>query len=195
MEESGADSDTHFETRAAITSFLFLRDEPAPVDFCFVLGCPDASTMRPAVDLYTKKFTSKLIISGHGPTPQSPPECEVFKEYAIGHGVPESAISLEQRASNTLENFIFSRRIIASEVGWPNTCSAAIVGKPFHMRRALMTARMHWPADLRLLMLPAASSEEETADGWWKSAKGRSYVFSELEAIGRYAMLGHIGGY
>lgn len=186
--------DAFFETRDALTRFFFLKNEPASVDLCFVLGCPDVSTMQPAVALYRNGLTAKILISGHGPSPQDRPECEIFKHYALEHGVSEAAILLERRASNTLENFIFSRAVIANEIGWKVVRSVAIVGKPFHMRRALMTARMHWPARLHLLMLPSGHSDDPAPESWWQSERGRKYVFSELEAIGRYALQGHIGG-
>jgi len=186
--------DAFFETRDAITRFLFLKNEPASVDLCFVLGCPDVTTMQPAIALHLKGLTPRILISGHGPSPREEPEAEIFKRYALGHGIPAAAILMELQAFNTLENFILSRAVIAKEIGWENIRTVAIVGKPFHMRRALMTARMHWPARLHFLMLPSDRPDDPSAESWWKSERGRRYVFSELEAIGRYALLGHIGG-
>jgi uncharacterized SAM-binding protein YcdF (DUF218 family) len=184
-----------FETRDALTKFLFLQDEPALVDLCFVLGSSTVSSMQPAIDLYLKGLTRRILISGLGPSPDQKPECEIFKSYALENGVAEEAVLLERRASNTLENFIFSRPIIGKEVGWENIRSIAIAGKPFHMRRALMAARMHWPADLRLLMLPSSHPDDLPAESWWQSEYGRRLVLAELSAIGNYAVQGHIGGF
>jgi DUF218 domain len=184
-----------FETRDAITRFLFLEDEPAPVDLCFVLGSPTPSSMLPAVDLYRRGLTPKILISGRGPVPQHEPECEVYKAYATERGVPEHAILLERSASNTLENFVFAKAVIEQEIGWHNLKRVAIAAKPFHMRRALMTARMHWPAHLGYLMLPSTHPDDLPAETWWQSEHGRRYVLSELRAIGAYALEGHIGGF
>jgi hypothetical protein len=52
MKTGNAPDTAFLESRSAITSFLFLNDPPAPVDFCFVLGCPTATNMDPAIALY-----------------------------------------------------------------------------------------------------------------------------------------------
>jgi hypothetical protein len=184
-----------FETREAITRFLFLKDEPAPADLCFVLGSPTPSSMVPAVDLYRRGLTPKILISGHGPAPANEPECDLYKAYAMERGVPEQAILLERKASNTLENFVFSKAVIEQQIGWHTLKCVAIAAKPFHMRRALMTARRHWPAHLRYLMLPSNAPDDPPADTWWQTEHGRRFVFSELRAIAAYALEGHIGGF
>jgi uncharacterized SAM-binding protein YcdF (DUF218 family) len=215
--------DTFFECRGALTKFLFLKNEPSPVDLCFVLGCPAVSSMQPAIDLYSKGLTKRILVSGYGPLPVQDkryslvrgvkglmkkilglgfrpltlhePECELFKRYALARGVPEAAIFLERRATNTLENFIFSRPIIEAEFGWHNITRVAIASKPFHMRRALMTARMHWPSHLSFIMLPSDHPDDAPSDSWWKTEAGRRHVFAELRAIGTYALKGDIGGF
>jgi len=184
-----------FETRDAITRFLFLEDDPAPVDLCFVLGCPSISSVVPAVDLYLTGLTPKILISGYGPLPDQKPECEIYREYAIEHGVPASAILVEPKATNTLENFVFSKLLIEREFGWSNLRTIAIAAKPFHMRRALMTARMNWPAHLNYVMRPSNAEDDPPAATWWQTEAGRRFVLSEMRAIGTHALAGHIGGY
>lgn len=199
--ESGATEDqsamdaSFFETREALTRFLFLKDEPAAVDLCFVLGSPTVSSMQPAIDLYRMGLTPRILISGHGRSPNQEPECETHRAFALQNGVPEAAILLERRASNTLENFAFSRPIVQKEIGWQTVKTVAIVGKPFHMRRALMTARKQWPAHLKFVMRPSTDPIDMPADVWWQSAEGRRYVLAEIRAIGSYALQEHIGGY
>jgi uncharacterized SAM-binding protein YcdF (DUF218 family) len=184
-----------FETRDALTRFLFLKDDPAAVDLCLVLGSPTAYSMQPAIDLYRSGLTERILISGLGPRPDQEPECESFKRFALEQGVPAQAIVLERQASNTLENFVFSRAVIEREIGWDNIKTVAIVSKPFHMRRALMAARKHWPAHVRFVMQPSIDPRDIPADTWWQSEEGRRYVLSELKAIGSYALQNHIGGY
>lgn len=183
------------ETREAITKFLFLKDEPAPVDLCFVLGSPSISSMVPAVELFLNGFTPKILISGHGPRRWQKPEADTYKAYAVEKGVPEGSIMLERKAKNTLENFLFVKPIIERALGWENIRRVAIAAKPFHMRRALMTARKHWPVHLQYLMLPSNAPDDPPAETWWQSEHGRRYVFAELRAIGTYALEGHIGDF
>jgi hypothetical protein len=183
------------ESRDAITRFLFLEDEPQQVDLCLVLGSPSISSVVPAIDLFKRGFTPRILISGHGPSPDSAPEWRLYRDYAIGQGVPAAAILVEEKATNTLENFTLSARVIEAEIGWSRVNSVAIAAKPFHMRRALMTARANWPAHVRFVMRPSNAPDDPPAATWWQTESGRGYVLSELRAIGTYALAGHIGGF
>ena len=195
MQRPLSDDLTSFDTREAITKFLFLRDEPAPVDLCFVLGSPSISSVVPAVDLFLRGLTPKILISGHGPRRWQKSECDVYKTYAVEKGVPEQAILLERRARNTLQNFTFSKDVIGRELGWDHLKRIAIAAKPFHMRRALMTARKHWPSHVQYLMLPSNAPDDPPAETWWQTEAGRRFVLAELRAIGTYALEGHIGDF
>jgi uncharacterized SAM-binding protein YcdF (DUF218 family) len=222
MKRQATQHDSFFECRDALTKFLFVRNEPSPVDLCFVLGCPAVSNMQPAVDLYSRGLTKRILISGYGPLPaqdkryalarrvrgltkkilgsgyrmpRQEPECELFKRYALARGVPKAAIFLERRATNTLENFVFSCPIIEAEFGWHNIARVAIATQPFHMRRVLMTARMHWPSHLSFIMLPSDGPGDITSDSWWKTEAARRHVLAELRAIGTYGLKGDIGGF
>ena len=184
-----------FASREAMTRFLFVRDEPAPVDLCLVLGSPTLSSMDPAIDLYHRGYAPTLLISGLGPTPGQVPESEVYREYAVSRGVPSEAILTEDRATNTRENFSFSAAIIEERFGWDAVRTVAVCGKPFHMRRALMTARRQWPGHVRLLMLPSSAPDDPPADTWWRTEAGRQFVLAELRAIAVYGLSGDIGGF
>lgn len=183
------------ESRKAITRFLFLRDRPAKVDFAFVLGCPSIANIEPAIDLYKRRLTKKIIISGYGPLAEQEPEAEIYKAYAVKKGVPETAFILESKAKNTLENFTFSAPLIESAFGWNTVKRVAICAKPFHMRRALMTARQQWPAHVKYVMQPSNYPDDPPAETWHETEAGRRFVMSELRAIGAYALEGHVGGY
>ena len=193
--EPGKPHPSLLDTRAAITEFLFLRDEPGPVDFAFVLGSPTVSSMAPAIDLYRRRLAPKIVISGRGPIPGQVPEAEVYRDHAIECGVPAADIIVETQAANTKENFTFSRPVIEQCFGWDRVRAVAVSAKPFHMRRALMTARRHWPEHIELLMLPSNHPEDAPADSWWQTEHGRSYILAELRAIGTYALAGDIGGF
>jgi DUF218 domain len=187
------------QTRAAITTFLFLRDKPAPVDFAFVLGSPSITSIEPAIDLHRRGFTKKLMISGFGPESKSsigqPAEADVYKHFAVECGIPAEDIITETQATNTKENFSLSHPIIEREFGWSNVRTVSISGKPFHMRRALMTARVHWPAHVNLVMLPSNHPEDPNEDTWWQTDGGRAFILSELRSIGSYGLAGDIGGF
>ena len=181
-------------SRDAITHFLFVKDSPVPVDFAFVLGSPTLSSIEPAIELYRENKTSWIMISGHGPLLQNgtPSEAEIYRNYAVSKGVPASQILIETRATNTKENFLFTRDVIESQFGWNNIRRVSISGKPFHMRRALMTARAHWPKHLELIMLPSNHPDDPPSETWWQTDSGRQFVMRELQAIGTYSLNGDI---
>jgi len=182
------------KTRDAITKFLFIQDSPAKVDFAFVLGSPTLSSIEPAIKLYLCNKTTWIVISGHGPVLQdnSLTEAELYKNYAMSRGVPESRILIEARSTNTRENFEFTYDLIESQFGWNCISKVSISGKPFHMRRAFMTACTYWPDDLTLIMLPSDDPNDPPAKTWWQTEGGRRLVLRELEAVGKYALSGDL---
>jgi DUF218 domain len=188
-------SEHFFDSRDAITSFLFLNDPPAPVDFCFVLGCPTSTNMKPAIALYFEGFTRHIVIAGHGPKPQDVPEAEIFRDYAVARGIPADAMVLESTSSNTVENFAFSRPLIEQHFGWDRIRRVAIVAKPYHMRRAVMTARQQWPRHIALFARPSEEPDDPPASTWWQTPAGRGFVLAELRAIGTYGLQGDLGGF
>lgn len=190
-----AEDSPSIESRDAITRFLFVEDAPEAVDLCFVLGCPTPTNMDPAIALHKRGFTPLIMAAGHGPAPQAVPEAVQFREYAVKRGVPEDAIMVETSSTNTRENFTLSAPIIEKKIGWDRIRSVALVTKPFHTRRALMTARHHWPAHLRYIMQPTQEPTDFPAATWWQTDIGRAFVMRELVAIGTYAQQGDIGDF
>jgi uncharacterized SAM-binding protein YcdF (DUF218 family) len=194
---NGASAD-ELASRQAITRFLFVRDEPEPVDFAFVLGSPTLSSVEPAITLYKQGLTPKILISGKGPEhaqADAPAEAQVYRDHALCSGVAADAVLIEDRATNTLENFRFSHAVVERHLGWHNVRAVSISGKPFHMRRALMTARAQWPAHLKIVMLPSSAADDPPADTWWQTPHGRNFVLNELRAIGCYGLQGDLGGF
>jgi uncharacterized SAM-binding protein YcdF (DUF218 family) len=66
-----------------------------------------------------------------------------YREYAIEHGVPAEAVSIETKATNTQENLVFTRELLAQRgitVG-----SVLLMSRPYQQRRAYATCRMVWP--------------------------------------------------
>ena len=182
-------------SREAITQFLFLEDPPRQVDLSFVLGSPSISSILPAVDLYLAGLTKKIMISGHGPRSDSLPEWKMYQDYAINHGVLAQDILVETKATNTLENFVFSQALIEEKIGWGSIQTVAISAKPYHMRRVLMTARQHWPNHLSYVMRPSNAPDDPPASTWWQTEGGRQFVLGELRAIGTYSLTGHLGDF
>jgi uncharacterized SAM-binding protein YcdF (DUF218 family) len=181
-------------TRRAISDLLFLKDEPGTVDLTLVLGNNYEPSMEPAIELFHAGLTPAILITGgwHGEPLGRPSEARRFAAYAQERGVPESALVLEERASNTLENFAFTRDIVEERWGWEAVRQVAIVCLSFHTRRALMTAQAHWPADVSYLFLPVIDRRNIGQNTWWLTEEGRKRVMAELRRIGEYGLKGDL---
>ncbi len=130
----------------------------------------------------------RILITGHGPQEDQAKEADLFLEYALNEGVPREAILVEREARHTRDNFELS----ASLVDWEAVRRVAIVGKPYHMRRALMTARRFWPEGIEYIMLPSNLPQDLKAGDWWESEWGRTRVMDELRRIGEYGVKGDL---
>ena len=52
-----------YDSRAAISEFLFRKSEPERVDLAFVLCSPTISSIHPAISLYKSGLTKRVLIS------------------------------------------------------------------------------------------------------------------------------------
>jgi uncharacterized SAM-binding protein YcdF (DUF218 family) len=179
-------------TREAITQLLFVRDEPAPVDLAIVLGSKYPTTMDPAIALYRLGWAPKILITGHGPREDQEKEALLFSAYAVEQGVEEADILLEVEARNTLDNMLLSMPIVEAAIGWDAIRRVSITCKPFHARRALMTALHHWPAHLEYLLLPSDDLRDIQPHDWWANQDSHRRVMDEVRRIGEYAVRGHL---
>ena len=64
-------------------------------------------------------------------------EAEYFRDVAVAKGVPESAILVEPRSTNTGENVAFTRELLAERGA--TMASFILVQKPFMERRSMAT--------------------------------------------------------
>jgi uncharacterized SAM-binding protein YcdF (DUF218 family) len=175
-----------------MTRFVFLSNEPSAVDLTIVLGSPSISNIEPAVALYGAGLTPRMLITGHGPAAESPPEWRIYRDYALAAGVPEDRILIEPSARNTPQNFALSAPIIEQRMSWASIQKVAICCKPIHARRAFMTARQHLPCHVELLMIPPQHPADIQSHNWSKTTNGRTRVLGEIRRIGEYALKGDI---
>ena len=111
------------------------------------LGSHDTRVAERGAELFLAGWAPILLFSGHlggltsGMWTRS--EAEVFADVAVGLGVPRDRILVEARSTNTGENVVFSRRLLA-EKGL-DARRAIAVQKPYMERRTLATFRQRWP--------------------------------------------------
>jgi uncharacterized SAM-binding protein YcdF (DUF218 family) len=121
------------------------RDEARPADAIVVLGAAQydgrpspvfAARLKHAVELWQQGLASSFVVTGGKIPGDTTTEAAVARQYAIDHGVPESAIFGEDRARNTLG----SMRSVAAMMRDRGLHSAVFVSDPTHMLRVLRLA-------------------------------------------------------
>lgn len=88
----------------------------------------------------------------------SEPEADQFAAIARALGVPEESILVENRSTNTGENVLFTRRLLAERGIDPH--SFILVQKPYMERRAYATFKQFWPEKEAIVTSPQVSFEE-----------------------------------
>lgn len=107
------------------------------------LGCEDLHIAKIAVDLYFKGYGDKIIFSGGlGKVTKNiwnEPEANKFAEYAIENGVPKEKIYIENKSTNTGDNFRFTKELIKQKR--LNVKSCIVVCKPYVEKRVEATLK------------------------------------------------------
>ncbi len=128
--------------------YNFLADCPAlpeKADLILAAGTHDLRVADHAADLYQKGYAPVIVCTGgYGKVTKETfdaPEAEKFAERCIALGVPESAIVVENKSSNTGENFLFARELCRDR----GFRTGIIACKPYMAKRAWATGTRQWP--------------------------------------------------
>lgn len=80
-----------------------------------------------------------VVVSGGQGSGETRPEGDAMRDYLVAHGVDEKRILVENKSTNTRENFEFSMKLIEEHLG--EDVSVAYVTTDFHVYRAGRVAR------------------------------------------------------
>jgi len=125
--------------------YHFMKQPLQKADAIFVLGSHDPSVADYAVELYKEGWAKYIIFSGgvvrpigelRNSTPKT--EANAFFDIAVKAGVSAEAIIIDNEATNTGENFSFTRKIL-KEKGY-HFQNFILVQKPYMVRRTYATA-------------------------------------------------------
>jgi len=152
------------------------RDEASPAKAIVVLGAAQyagkpspvlRARLDHALDLWNRHLASLLILTGGTGFGDTTSEAAVGRNYAKKHGVPDSAILVENEGRTTSE----SMRAVAGMLEVRGLQSALLVSDPFHMLRLrILAGRFGFtPYTSPTRTSPISPNREER----WK------YVFSE----------------
>ena len=102
-----------------IISFLAQRDKlPKKADLIMVLGSDDMRVPLAAAKLFKEGFAERILVSGCSwklLKGKVTPEAHIYRDILVRGGIPEEAIIIEDESTSTLENIVFSKKILKNE--------------------------------------------------------------------------------
>ena len=127
--------------------YLRLDQQIEKSDAILVLCSHDKRVAERAAQLFLDDWAPLLIFSGGlgsiTRTFWTEPEADQFATIAIRMGVPKEDILIENRSTNTGENFRFTRELLVEKGIDPQRF--IVVQKPYMERRSFATFRKMWP--------------------------------------------------
>jgi uncharacterized SAM-binding protein YcdF (DUF218 family) len=142
-----------------------LHHELAPADAVLVLCSHDTAVARRGAELLLEGWAPLLMFSGGlGSITRKlwqEPEADQFARIAVDMGVPADRILIENQSTNTGENIVFTRRLLAARGLDPQRF--IVVQKPYMERRSYATFMKMWPGKDVRVASPRVSMDEYLA--------------------------------
>ena len=139
-----------------------LNHELSHGDAILVLCSHDKIVARRGADLFLQQWAPLLIFAGGlGSITRGlwrEPEADQFAAIAMGMGVPQDKILIENRSTNTGENILFTRQLLSERHLDPR--KFILVQKPYMERRSYATFRKLWPEKEVVVTSPRMSLDE-----------------------------------
>ncbi|MCR5088908.1 MAG: YdcF family protein [Oscillospiraceae bacterium] len=173
----------------------FLSDTPAAnetADIILAAGSHDIRVAEHAAAIFHQGAAPIIICSGGlGKITEGlwkEPEAVLFSRRCEERGVPSANLIIEKKASNTGENFSFSRKLAYSLGLHPRT--GIIVCKPYMGKRAWAAACRQWPElSWHTALPPISFSDYENND--CPMEQEIDLMVGDLQRLRVYAELGY----
>jgi len=130
---------------AAVLFFAWI-DQARPAESIVVLGAAQydgrpspvlRARLDHGIDLYSQGLGKVLVLTGGRGYGDTTTEADVGRSYARKHGVPDTAILLENKGRTTRESMLGVADLLQSR----GIKTAILVSDPFHMLRLSITGR------------------------------------------------------
>ncbi len=175
--------------------YHLLNHQLEKADAILVLCSHDRRVAERGAQLFLEGWAELLIFSGGLGTITrgiwTEPEADQFAGVATALGVPAEKILIENRSTNTGENILFTRRLLAKQGLNPE--KFIIVQKPYMERRAYATFRKLWPEKQALVTSPQVSFADyldQYSNSELSSDDVVSIMVGDLQRIKLYAEKG-----
>ncbi len=139
-----------------------MKHRLAKADAILVLCSHDKKVAERGAQLFLEGWAPLLIFSGGlGSITKdmwNEPEADQFARIAVVMGVPRERMLIENSSTNTGENVLFTRRLLAEKQIDPQ--KFILVQKPYMERRSFATFRKLWPEKEVVVTSPQVSFDE-----------------------------------
>ncbi len=139
-----------------------MKHQLQKADAILVLCSHDKKVAETGAQLFLEGWAPLLIFAGGlGSVTRgmwTEPEADQFAEIAIAMGVPGERILIENRSTNTGENILFTKQLLAEKQIDPQRF--ILVQKPYMERRSFATFRKVWPEKEVIVTSPQVSFDE-----------------------------------
>jgi uncharacterized SAM-binding protein YcdF (DUF218 family) len=139
-----------------------LHHELAKADAILVLCSHDKAVAERGAQLFLDGWAPLLIFSGGLGSITgrlwNEPEADQFARIAVAMGVPREKILIENRSTNTGENVLFTKQMLAAR--HVDVATFIVVQKPYMERRSYATFKKRWPEKELRVTSPQVSFDE-----------------------------------
>jgi uncharacterized SAM-binding protein YcdF (DUF218 family) len=154
------------ELAEIIWDYHLLHHPLEKADCIFALGCHDDGVAIHAANLFLDGWADTLVISGgvlFDKETSDKTEAEYFRDIAIQKGVPAAKILIENKATNTGENFQFTEALLQQR--GLDFKKFIVVQKPYMERRTFATGMAQWKGKQLILTSEKTSFTEYLEKG------------------------------
>jgi uncharacterized SAM-binding protein YcdF (DUF218 family) len=150
------------ELALTLWNYHHTHHQLSKADAILVLCSHDLRVAQRGADLFLEGWAPLLIFSGGlGVITKSiwtEPEADLFARVARDMGVPSECILIENRSTNTGENVLFTKQLLAERAMKPDRF--ILVQKPYMERRSFATFKRVWPEKQVIVTSPLDSFDD-----------------------------------
>jgi len=172
--------------------YHYLGHNVAKAECILGLGSEDIRVAHYCAELYKKGFAPFIVFSGNlGNFTRNlfkAPEAHIFRDIALKDGVSASDIFIEDVSTNTGENILFTKKLLAKKEIF--IVNLIIVTKPNLQRRAYATVKKIWP-DVNVVILSPVVTFDKQATLQHTQRDIINQMVGDLQRIELYPKIGY----
>jgi len=144
-----------------IWNYHLLNHKLKKADCILTLGSHDLRVAERAAELFFDGLAPYIVFAGNRgrfTSDWKETEAYLFSQKALKMGVPKDSIFIEDKSTNTGENILFTKKLLAQNKLKPQ--KFIVVTKPFMERRAYATFKKQWPKKEIIVTSPKISFDD-----------------------------------